>query len=80
MKTYFHTELDALLFQLLTSHRIYNIHNKKLTDGMDISSKALDKLKSSLAEYEKHPMMVSSSYHGSERKPKRKSKRRSSRR
>lgn len=80
MKTYFHTELDALLFQLLTSHRIYNIHNKKVTTDMEISSKALDKLKSSLAEYEKHPMMVSASYHTSKPIPKHRSKRSSKRR
>jgi len=76
MQSYFRTELDALLFQLLTSNRLYNVNNKKLTDGLNISSKALDQLKGSLAEYNKSPMaIVDATYRGSNASRKKHSKR-----
>jgi len=66
MAKYFRTELDALLFQLLTSHRIYDVDNKPITDGAYISSKALEQLKGSISEYDKNPMaIVSATYKSS---------------
>jgi hypothetical protein len=58
MATYFRNNFDALLFQLISTNNIYKINSKPLLTDANLSSKALDDLKSYQKYYERNKMLT----------------------